>query len=69
MKLRPITNIDKRNKAMSKKFDNDVMAANCDVIVIFSIYGQFRDIRKLHSRWRVCKTYISIKNNPLSNKK
>ena len=42
MKLRPITDIDKRNKVMLKKFDNDVMAANCDVIVIFPIYDQFR---------------------------
>ena len=38
MKFRPITKIDKRNKTTSKKFDDDLMSANCDVIVIFLIY-------------------------------
>ena len=32
MKLGPVTKIDKRNKTRSK---------NCDVIVIFQIFGQF----------------------------
>ena len=41
MKLGPVTILDKKNKAMSKKIDNDVMLENCDVIVIFPIYGQF----------------------------
>ena len=41
MKLGPVTILDKKNKAMSKKFDNDIMLENCDVIVIFPIYGQF----------------------------
>ena len=35
MKLGPITKIDKRNKTTSKKFNDDVMSENCDVIVIF----------------------------------
>ena len=39
MKLGPVTKLDKRNKITSKKIDNDVMLANCDVIVIFPIYG------------------------------
>ena len=30
-----------------KKFDDGVMPANCDVIVIFSVYGQFGAIGKL----------------------
>ena len=33
--------MDKRNKTMSKKFDEDFMSENCDVIVIFRICGQF----------------------------
>ena len=41
MKLGPVTKLDKRNKTTSKKFDDDVMSENCDVIVIFSIYDQF----------------------------
>ena len=39
MKLGPVTNIDKRNKTTSKKFDDDIMSADCDVIVMFSILG------------------------------
>ena len=38
------------------------MSANCDVIVIFSIHGQFGAIRKPDSRRIVRKTYIFIKN-------
>ena len=37
------------------------MSGDCDVIVIFLIYGQNRAIHKPDS-WRTdCKTYISIK--------
>ena len=41
MKLEPVTKIDKRNKLILKKIDGDVLSANCNVIVIFPIYGQF----------------------------
>ena len=40
MKLRSVTTIDKKNKTTLKKFEDDVMSENCDVIVILSIYGQ-----------------------------
>ena len=66
MKLGPVTKLDKRNKIVSKKFDDVVMSANCDVIVIFPIYGQFRAIREPESGRIVCKTYIFIKSNLLS---
>ena len=46
MKLRPVTKLDKRNKTTLKKFDYDVMSANCDVVVIFLIYDQFGAIWK-----------------------
>ena len=39
MKLGPVTKIYKRNKRTSKKVDDDVISANCDVIVIFPTYG------------------------------
>ena len=45
MKLGRVTKLDKRNKATSKKIDDDVMSANFDVIAIFLIYGQFGAIR------------------------
>ena len=37
MELGPVTELDKKNKTTSKKFDDDVMSENCDVIVIFPI--------------------------------
>ena len=42
------------------------MLANCDVIVIFLIYGQFGANRKPDSGHIVYKTYIFINNNLLS---
>ena len=60
MKLGPVTKLDKRNKTTSKN-DNDVILANCDVIVTFPIYGQFGVIRKLDSGRIVCKSYMFIK--------
>ena len=68
MKLGSVTKRDKRNKATSKKFDDDVLLSNCDVIVIFPIYGQFGGIRKVDSGRIVCETYISINSNLLSYK-
>ena len=67
MKLGPVTKLDKRNKT-SKKIDDNLMLENCDVIVIFPIYGQFGAIRKPDSGRIVCKTYIFINSNLLSYK-
>ena len=39
MKIGPVTKVAKRNKTTSKIFHDDVVSANCDVIVIFPIYG------------------------------
>ena len=44
MKLGLVTKLDKRNKTASKKFGDDVMSVNWDVIVIFPIYGQFDNL-------------------------
>ena len=63
MKLRQVTKLNKTNTVTSKKFDGDVMSANCDVIVFFPIYGEFAAIRKADSGRMVCKTYIFINNN------
>ena len=68
MKLGPVTKIEKRNKTTLAKFDNDVMSADCDVIVILAICGQFGAIWKPDSRHIVCKTYIFIISNLLSYK-
>ena len=68
MKLGPVTKLFKRNKTTSKKFDDDIMSENCDVIIIFPIYGQFEVIRKLGSRHIICKGYVFIDNNLSSYK-
>ena len=68
MKLGPITKPDKRNKITSKKNFDDVMSENCDVIVIFPIYGQFGAIRKPDSGGIVYKKYYFINSNLLSSK-
>ena len=68
MKLEPVTKDDKKNTVISKSFDDDIISANCDIIVIFPIYGQFGAIRKLDFGRTICKTYIFIKSNLLSNK-
>ena len=44
------------------------MSTNRDVIVVFPIYGQFEATRRLGSGLIVCKTYIFIKSNLLSQK-
>ena len=35
----PVTKFDKRNKGISKKFDDDVISENYDIIVVSPIYG------------------------------
>ena len=68
MKLGPVTKLDKRNKTISKNFDDDVTSENCDVIAIFPIYGQFGAIWNPDSGRIVCKIYISTNSNLLSYK-
>ena len=68
MKFGPVTKLDKRNMATSKKIGDDVMSAVCDVIVIFPIYGHFGAIWKPNAESMVCKTYIFINSNLLSYK-
>ena len=39
MKPGPVTKLEKRNTATSKKkLDDDIISGNCDVVVIFPIY-------------------------------
>ena len=68
MKFGAVTKLVKRNKKPSKRFDDGVMLANCDVIVIFPIYGQFGATRKPDSGHAVCKYYIFNKTNLASCK-
>ena len=69
MKLGPVTKLYKRNKTQPQKFDDDFMSENCDVTVIFPIYGQFGANWKPDSGSIVCITYVFINSNLLSYKK
>ena len=66
MKLGLITELNKKKKTTSEKFDNYVLSTNCDVIVIFLNYSHFGAIQKPDSGCIVCKTYRFINSNLLS---
>ena len=56
-------NLTRETRQRQKKLDNDITAANCDVTVIFLIYGQFGAIRKPDSGRMVYKIYIFTNSN------
>ena len=68
MKLRPVTKLDKRSKTTSKKFDDNVMSKNFEVIVIFRIFGQFGAVWRPDSGHRVCRTFVFSNSNLLPYK-
>ena len=68
MKLRPVTKLDKSNTAELKNLYDDVMSANREVIVFFSIYCQFAAIPKPNSGRIIYKTSICNNGNFLSYK-
>ena len=45
MKLGLVNKLDKASKATLKKIDVNVMSENCDIIVIFRIFGQFEAVQ------------------------
>ena len=65
IKLGTVTKLDKRSKATSKNFDDDVMSKNCEAIVI---YDKFGVIQKPDSGRIVCNSYFFINSNFLSYK-
>ena len=68
MKYGSVTKIDKRNKTTSKKIDDGVMSENCDVIVIFRIFGQVGVVWRPYSGHRVCRRYVFSNSKLLSYK-
>ena len=68
MKLESVTKLDKRNKTTSKKFDVNVMSKNCDIIVIFRIFGQFGAVRRPDSGHSVSKSHVFSNSDLLSYK-
>ena len=63
LKRGPVTKLDKRNTATSKKIYGDAIVF---VFVFFPIYGQFEATRRPDSGHMVYITYIFIKSNLLS---
>ena len=68
MKLGPVTKLDKKNKTTSKNVDEGVISGNCDIIIIFWIFGQFGAVRRPDSGHIVCKNYVFSNSNLLSCK-
>ena len=66
MKIGPVTELDKRNTARSKKIDE--FSENCDVTVIFPIYSQFGAIQKPDPKRINYNTYIFNNSNLTSHK-
>ena len=69
MKLGPVTKLEERTKTTSKKIDYDAMPENCDLIVIFWMFGEFGAVPRPDSGHRVCKSYVFSNINLLSYKK
>ena len=65
MNFGTVTKFDKENTSTSKKFDDDVMSINYDVIVLSLIYRQCSVIWKPDSEFMIYKTYIFINSNVL----
>ena len=55
--LEPVTKLDKKNTATLKATDDDIMSANCEVIVFFPVYDQLAAIQKPDCRHMIYKTY------------
>ena len=70
MKLGPLSKLETRNMKYNnaKKFKDEVLSANYDVIVIFPIYGQFGAIQKPDSGCKIHISQLFINNDLLSNK-
>ena len=69
MKLGPATKLYKKNKATSKKkIDDSVMSKNCDIVVIFWIFGQFGAVWRPDSDHRVCRSCVFSNSNLWSYK-
>ena len=69
MKLEPVTKPGETNAATTKILNDGLILTDCNVIIIFLVYGQFGANQKPHSRPLFCKTYISINSNLLSYSK
>ena len=65
MKLGPVTKFDNRSTATLKKFDDDFMSTNCDVIVTFQIFSQSGAILNNLPKEKLEKTKLNNLNKNL----
>ena len=68
MKPGPLFKLNKRNIKTSEKLENDLMLANCDAIVLFSILSLFRTIPDTESGQMLHDIKIFISFHLLSKK-
>ena len=68
MKLGTVTKPDKKNTTTLKKFYDDIVSVNYDVIVIFSFYGSLGTIWNPDFGSMVYDSYILISSSLLSCK-
>ena len=61
MKLGPITKLYKRNMEASKKFEDDIMSKNCDVLSFFWFMGNLEQPGSRISDARSVKLTFSLK--------
>ena len=69
MKLDPVTKLDKGNILTWKKFDDDIMLPNCDIIILFLIMANLQPSgSRITDAWSIKhKYYIFIDSSLLSN--
>ena len=60
MKLEPVIKLDKRNTAASKKFNDDLLLANYDVIAFFQVMANLQPSDKTYSLYN--NNLLSYKN-------
>ena len=67
MKLGPVTKLDKRITKTSKKYGDDVMSVNCDVIVIFGFLAnldqfgsRIPDARSVILKGKILKVTLTV---------
>ena len=61
MKFRPVTKLDKRNKTTSKRFDDGVVSANCDVFLIFHFSADLKQSgNRYWDTWFIILEFSSV---------
>ena len=68
MKLIPVIKPNKKNPPIPKRFEDDVISTDCDVIVFFLIYGQIPDAWSIKLRFTITITFYLTKSENRTKK-